>query len=129
MTLVCFISSLQPPTTLVLCCSQLTDEKTEACRSSEGCRQMFYKLKEQHVPGQTTIPNKTINHSRWRKKAFHDKIKFKQFLSSNPALQKALERKLQSAEVNYTQEDTRINSPRTANQKGRGLGTHTITTK
>lgn len=40
------------------------------------------------------------------RKAFHDKTKFKQFLSTISALQKALEVKLQSEEVNYTQENT-----------------------
>ena len=35
---------------------------------------------------------------------FHDKIKFKQYLYTNPALQKILEEKLQPKEANYTQE-------------------------
>lgn len=38
-------------------------------------------------------------------------------LTINPALQKGLEGKLQSEEVNNTQEDTGINNFRTINQK------------
>jgi hypothetical protein len=41
------------------------------------------------------------------RKAFQDKTKFKQYLSTNPTLQKVLEGKLQPKEVNYTQENTR----------------------
>lgn len=37
----------------------------------------------------------------------HDKIKFKQYPSTNPALQQALERNFQPTEVNHTQENTR----------------------
>jgi hypothetical protein len=39
-------------------------------------------------------------------KAFHDKTKFKQYLSTNTDLQKILEGKLQPKKVNYTQENT-----------------------
>jgi hypothetical protein len=37
------------------------------------------------------------------KKVFQDKSKFKQYLSTNPVLQKILEGKLQHKEANYTQ--------------------------
>ena len=40
-------------------------------------------------------------------KLFHDKTKFKQYLSTNLALQRILEEKLQPNETNYTQENTR----------------------
>lgn len=39
------------------------------------------------MPGQTVIPSKTFKHNRGRK-AIHDKTKFSQHLSRNPALQK-----------------------------------------
>lgn len=37
---------------------------------------------------------------------FHDKVKFKQHLSTNLALQKVLEGKLKPKEVNYINENT-----------------------
>jgi hypothetical protein len=40
-------------------------------------------------------------------KIFHDKTKFKQYLSTNPALLKALEEKFQPKEVNHSHEITR----------------------
>lgn len=55
-----------------------------------------------------------------KRKTFHDKTKFKQFLSTIPALQMALEVKLQSEEVNYTQENTKIDNLETVHQKGGG---------
>jgi hypothetical protein len=40
-------------------------------------------------------------------KIFHNKTKFKQYLPTNPALQRILKGKLQPNEGNYTQENTR----------------------
>jgi hypothetical protein len=40
-------------------------------------------------------------------KIFHDKTKFKQYVSTNPAPQRILERKLQYKESIYTKEKTR----------------------
>ncbi|MBV2135169.1 hypothetical protein KRX52_20585 [Pseudomonas sp. MAP12] len=39
-------------------------------------------------------------------KIFHDKNRFKQYISTNPALQKVLEGKLQLNENNYTHKNT-----------------------
>jgi hypothetical protein len=39
-------------------------------------------------------------------KIFHGKVKFKQYPSINPTLQKLLERKLPLKQVNYTCENT-----------------------
>jgi len=47
------------------------------------------------MPAQTIIPSKTFNHHR-ENEIVHDQIKFKQYLSTNPAEQKVLEGKLQS---------------------------------
>ena len=41
-------------------------------------------------------------------KIFHDKNRFKQYISTNPALQKVLKEKLQSKEANYTHKNTDI---------------------
>ncbi|MGE9715068.1 hypothetical protein ACQP3F_25920, partial [Escherichia coli] len=49
---------------------------------------------------QTTIPSKAFNQYRCRK-IFHDKTRFQQYISTNPALQKVLEGKLQPKEVKY----------------------------
>ena len=52
---------------------------------------------------QTTTPNKTITYIILRKrKHFMIKIKLKQFLSTNQDLEKELEGKVQSENVNYT---------------------------
>jgi hypothetical protein len=40
-------------------------------------------------------------------KIFQDKPKFKQYISTNPALQRTLEEKLQHKEGTYTKEKTR----------------------
>lgn len=50
-------------------------------------------------------------------KAFQNKSKFKQYLSTNPDLQRTLKWKPQSEEVNHTSEDTGTNHHRTENQK------------
>jgi hypothetical protein len=42
--------------------------------------------------------------------AFHDKIQFKEYLSTNPALQRILEGKRQPSKANSTQEYTRKNN-------------------
>jgi hypothetical protein len=61
--------------------------------------------KRTHMPSQATIPNKTLNYHRWTEtKVFHDKIKFTQYLSMIPALQRVKKRKLQHKEGNYALE-------------------------
>jgi hypothetical protein len=64
---------------------------------------------------QATIPNKTFNYNR-DNKTFHDKPKFKPYLSINPALLKALEGNLRKTQG--------INNPRPANLREH---THTHT--
>lgn len=54
--------------------------------------------------------NQNTKHSGETKNEYenvHDKTKFKQYLSTNPALQKAVKGKLQSKKINHTQENTR----------------------
>jgi hypothetical protein len=43
-------------------------------------------------------------------KIFHDETRFKQYLSTNPALQRILKGQLQYKEGNYTQEKSRKQS-------------------
>jgi hypothetical protein len=52
-----------------------------------------------------TIPSKTLIHHR-ETKIFHNKTKFKQYLSMNSALQRVIKEKLYHQEGNYTQEKT-----------------------
>lgn len=65
----------------------------------------------------TVIPSKTVTIDDDRK-TFHDKMKFKQFISTNsvPPPNKTLEGKISFEEVNYTQEVTGKNNLRTAYQ-------------
>lgn len=55
---------------------------------------------------QTTKPNRTFNNQRWWNKICLDKVKFKQCWSTNPALEKVLEGKLQSKTVKQPHKST-----------------------
>ena len=59
-------------------------------------------------------------------KTLHDKIRFNQYLSTNPALQKVLEGKLQPKEVSYTKKTQVIDNSTSAIQKEKH--THNTTT-
>ena len=81
---------------------------------------MFYKLIRDHRC-QTKILHLakfSITLDKERKK-FPDRTKFKQDLSINPALQKVLERKLQSKRFITLKEREGINNLRAANQEWR----------
>lgn len=58
------------------------------------------------VSVETTIFSSTLNHHSLKNQILHDKIKFKQYLSTNPFLQKVLEGKPQfsGVEAKKTQE-------------------------
>jgi hypothetical protein len=53
--------------------------------------------KRTQMPAQT-VTNKTLNHIDDETKIFQGKIKFKQYLSINPVLQRILDRELQHKE-------------------------------
>ena len=58
-------------------------------------------------------------------KIFHDKTRFKQYVSTNPALQKILEGKLQPKEANYNQKNISIRESLSTNsQKNKGVKFH-----
>jgi hypothetical protein len=59
------------------------------------------------MPAKATILSKILNYHRWKTKIFHEKSKFIQYLSSNPALQRIIKGKLQHKEGNYTLEKAR----------------------
>ena len=56
---------------------------------------------------QTRLTTIAFNHNRWRKNHCKVKQNLNKYLSTNSALQKAIEGKLQPEEVNHTQENTR----------------------
>jgi hypothetical protein len=80
------------------------------------------------MPGQTTKPSKTFNHSRFLKKTFHDKNKFKQYPPRNPALQRVLEGKFEYKVINNIKKTQGINNPKPANEKMGNTHTSTRTT-
>ena len=51
------------------------------------------------MPAQTTITSKTLSYGET--KIFHDKTKFTQYLSTNPAPQRIIDGKHQHKEGNY----------------------------
>jgi hypothetical protein len=59
------------------------------------------------MPTQATIPSKTLNYHNGGTKVFHDKTKFIQYLSMNPALQRIKDRKYQHKEGKYALEKER----------------------
>jgi hypothetical protein len=58
------------------------------------------------MPAQTTIPRKISIIDR-ETKIFHDKTKFIQYLSTNPALKRMIDGKHQHKEGKHTQEKAR----------------------
>ena len=59
------------------------------------------------MPAQATISNKISINIKGETQTFHDKNKFTQYLSMNPALQKIVKGKFQHEEGNYTPEKGR----------------------
>jgi hypothetical protein len=57
------------------------------------------------MTAQATIPSKLSITIDGEIKVFHDKTKFTQYLSTNPALQGIIKGKLQHKEENYTLEN------------------------
>jgi hypothetical protein len=60
--------------------------------------------KRTKMPAQATIPTKLSITIDGERKIFQDKTKFKQYLSTNLALQRKIEEKIQLKEGNYTQQ-------------------------
>jgi hypothetical protein len=70
-------------------------------------------LREHRCHPRLLYPAKALNYYRqqdiyyYRSKIFSDQIKFTQYLSINPELQRLIERKLKHKEGNYTLEKAR----------------------
>jgi len=56
------------------------------------------------MPAKAIYPAKTSINIDGETKIFHDKTKLTQYISTNPALQRIRDRKLQNKEGNYTLE-------------------------
>jgi hypothetical protein len=50
--------------------------------------------KRPQLPAHISIPSKTFNTLDGENKLFHDKVKFKEYISTNPDIQKILKGKL-----------------------------------
>jgi hypothetical protein len=68
---------------------------------------MAYNLKRAQMLAQAPITSKILNYHDGETKIFHDKTKFTQYLSINPALQRIIDGKHQHKEGNYNLEKSR----------------------
>jgi hypothetical protein len=75
------------------------------------------------MPVQTRICSKTLNQHDGQNKIFNDRVKFKQYLSINPALEEVIEGKFQHQETYNPQENKKIISHQ-QNQKEGSAHTH-----
>jgi hypothetical protein len=71
------------------------------------------------MPTQATIPSKTLHHNRQINKIFHEKTKFTQYLSINPALQSIIDgnTNTRSKKLIFKQNHTNIIPPQQENQQ------------
>ena len=84
-------------------------------------------LKEHKCQPRILYPAKLSITIDGENKIFHDKTKFKQYLSTNPALQKILEGKLQPKEENYNHKNIgnkQSKQPKSKEAKHKHEGTH-----
>jgi hypothetical protein len=72
-----------------------------------SCADLIQTLKEHKCQPRLLYPEKLSITTDGETKIFHDKTKFAQYLSTNPALQKIIDGKLQHKEGNYTLEKAR----------------------
>jgi hypothetical protein len=68
----------------------------------KSCTDVIQTLREQKCQPRLLYPAKLSITKDREPKVFHDKTKFTQYLSTNPALQKIIRGKLQHKEGNYT---------------------------
>jgi hypothetical protein len=67
----------------------------------------YTDAKRTQMPAQATIPTKLSITIDGETKVFHDKTKFRQYLSTNPALQRIIKGNFQHKEGNYALEKAR----------------------
>jgi hypothetical protein len=80
------------------------DFSTETMKARRACSVVMKTLREQKCHLKLLIPAKLLINIDRENKIFQDKIKFKQYLSTNPVLKWILEGKLQYKESTYTKE-------------------------
>jgi hypothetical protein len=83
------------------------DFSTETMKAGRAWSQVMQTLRELKCQPRILYPAKLSINIDGQPKISQDKTKFKQHLSTNPALQRILEGKLQHKEVTYTKEKTR----------------------
>jgi hypothetical protein len=81
------------------------------------------------MPAQTTIPEKLSVTIDGGNKIFHDKVKLKQYLSTNPSLQKGLGKKKNSStsRLTTTIKTQKMNNLTPAKPKQQKHKTHSLT--
>lgn len=81
-----------------------SDFSMEIIKAGRAWMDVPHTLRGHRCQSRLSHPGKLSITLTKKLKTFYDKMKFKQFLSTNLTLQKALEGKLHSEEVNHTQE-------------------------
>ena len=79
----------------------------ETLKSIRAWTDVLKCLKDHRCQPRLLYPEKLSITIDGKSKIFHVKATFKQYLYTNPALQKVLEGQLQSQEVNYNHQNTR----------------------
>jgi hypothetical protein len=80
---------------------------TETLKGKICWADVIQTLREQKSQARLLYAAKLLINIEGETKIFYDKTKFKIYLSTNPALQRIIKRKLQHKERNYTQEKAR----------------------
>jgi hypothetical protein len=83
------------------------DFSTETMKARRAWSEVMQTLREHECQPRLLYPAKLSINIDGENKIFWDKTKFKQYLSTNPALQRILERKLQHKDDTCTKERTR----------------------
>ena len=86
------------------------DFSMETLKARRAWTEILQTLREHRCQARLLYPAKLSITIDGENKIFHDKAKFEQYLSTNPALQKVLEGKIHPKEANYTQNNTGNNS-------------------
>jgi hypothetical protein len=83
------------------------DFSTETLKARRSWADVIQTLRKEKCQLRLLYPVKLSITTDGDSKVFQDKTKFKQYLSTNPAIQGIIEGKLQHKEGNYTQEKPR----------------------
>jgi hypothetical protein len=84
------------------------DFSSETMKARRSCTDVIQTLREHKCQPKLLYPAKLSITIYGETKVFHDKTKFTQYLSMNPALQRIIKRKHQHKDGNYTLEKDNI---------------------